>query len=39
VEYSITPLGKSLLPHIQGLYQWAANNMEEIMKSRLATNR
>lgn len=34
VEYAITPLGRSLLPHIQGLYRWAAENMEEIKKTR-----
>ena len=34
VEYAITSLGKSLLPHIQGLYRWAAENMEEIKKTR-----
>lgn len=34
VEYAITPLGKSLIPHIQGLYQWAFENMDEIKKAR-----
>ncbi len=34
VEYAITPLGRSLLPHIQGLYRWASENMEEIKKTR-----
>ena len=39
VEYAITPLGKSLLPHLQGLHQWAADNMEEIMKGRAVAGR
>ena len=35
VEYSVTPLGKSLIPHIKNLEQWALENMEAIMKNRL----
>jgi DNA-binding HxlR family transcriptional regulator len=34
VEYRLTPLGSSLLPHIQGLVDWAAVNMGTILKSR-----
>lgn len=34
VEYAITPLGESLMPHIDGLANWAHENMEEIMKRR-----
>lgn len=35
VEYNITPLGHSLIPHIKGLTQWAHDNMDEIMKGRV----
>jgi DNA-binding HxlR family transcriptional regulator len=34
VEYEITPLGKSLMTHINGLASWAVNHMEEIEASR-----
>ncbi|MBI1227089.1 MAG: transcriptional regulator [Bacteroidetes bacterium] len=34
VEYAITPLGKSLIPHIEGLVKWAHDNMVEIMRRR-----
>ena|ERR1044071_7466093 len=34
VEYEITKLGKSLLPHINSLTQWANNHYSEIEKSR-----
>lgn len=34
VEYEITERGKSLLVHIQGLTNWAVENMEDISKSR-----
>lgn len=34
VEYQLTPRGKSLLPHIHGLVQWATENMSEIKNSR-----
>ena len=34
VEYEITELGKSLLPHISGLSQWAIKNEVAIKKSR-----
>ena len=36
VEYEITTLGKSLLPHISGLSQWAVKNEVAIKKSRVA---
>ncbi len=36
VEYEITALGKSLLPHISGLSQWAVKNEVAIKKSRVA---
>ena len=34
VEYALTPRGKSLLPHLHGLAQWAAEQMGNIKKSR-----
>lgn len=34
VEYEITPLGASLVPHIDNLAQWAAVNMQNIKTSR-----
>lgn len=34
VEYELTDLGRSLLPHIQDLSGWAHQNMEQIMKHR-----
>lgn len=34
VEYQITPLGKSLVPHVVGLSEWAIGNMPAIKKSR-----
>ncbi|HKJ43249.1 MAG TPA: helix-turn-helix domain-containing protein [Sunxiuqinia sp.] len=36
VEYQLTALGTSLLPHIQNLANWANNNFETIEKSRAA---
>ncbi len=35
VEYELTPMGKSLLPHLHELAQWAVVNMEQIKVSRL----
>jgi DNA-binding HxlR family transcriptional regulator len=34
VEYEITKLGKSLVPHINSLAQWANQNMGKIKASR-----
>jgi DNA-binding HxlR family transcriptional regulator len=34
VEYEITKLGKTLLPHINGLAKWAKANIDTIKKSR-----
>lgn len=34
VEYAITPLGKSLIPRIQHLAEWAMDNMENIQEAR-----
>ncbi len=37
VEYSLTERGKSLLPHINDLVNWALDNMEGIEKERRKT--
>lgn len=34
VEYELTTLGKSLLPHLHGLVSWANANMVDIKESR-----
>lgn len=34
VEYELTPLGKSLLPHINSLSEWAVTHFSAIKKSR-----
>jgi DNA-binding HxlR family transcriptional regulator len=34
VEYSLTPIGRELIPHIENLTQWAIKHMPEITKSR-----
>lgn len=34
VDYQITPLGKSLVPHIMSLSHWATQSMPAIKKSR-----
>jgi len=34
VEYELTDLGWSLLPHIDGLTQWALRNQDAIVKTR-----
>lgn len=34
VEYAITPLGKSLIPRIQHLAEWAMENMGNIREAR-----
>lgn len=36
VEYEISAMGKSLIPHIESLSQWAVENMPAIMESRSA---
>lgn len=35
VEYTLTPMGKDLCPHIRQLTDWALRNMEEITQSRI----
>ncbi len=39
VEYSLTDMGKSLLPHINNLVHWAHQNMSEIKETRLKQER
>lgn len=34
VEYRLTEVGESLLPHIKDLIAWAGKNMDAILKSR-----
>lgn len=34
VEYSLTPRGASLLPHIDSLIRWAKENMDAILHDR-----
>ena len=34
VEYSLTELGTTLMPHIEALVNWAVGNMDEILTNR-----
>lgn len=34
VEYELTEMGESLLPHINGLANWAIKNQEAVIKTR-----
>ena len=34
VEYCLTELGTTLMPHIESLVNWAVGNMDEILTSR-----
>ena len=34
VEYSITDLGKTLLPHVEALIKWGQDNFEQIVINR-----
>ncbi|HCO68847.1 MAG TPA: transcriptional regulator [Dysgonomonas sp.] len=34
VEYSLTDIGDSFIPHLQSLVEWAGKNYNEITKSR-----
>ena len=38
-DYSLTPLGRSLLPLIESMKAWAEENMEAVAASRLASDR
>lgn len=35
VEYSLTELGKSLMPHIESLIVWALDNFEAVSGTRI----
>jgi len=39
VEYKLTPRAYSLIPHINGLIEWALENREAIMNDRKKTSR
>lgn len=39
VEYSLTDLSKSLIPHINSLINWALENMKTIIQNRKNTSR
>ncbi len=34
VEYTVTELGSTLLPHVSALMKWGQDNFEQIMKDR-----
>ena len=34
VEYSLSERGESIIPHIEGLIDWAKNNLEDILNDR-----
>jgi len=34
VEYALTDRGNSLIPHLQGLVEWATEHIDEIMNTR-----
>ena len=38
VEYAITPMGKSLVPHVNELSKWAKEHMSAIQESRAIFN-
>ncbi len=38
VEYSVTDLGKTLLPHVDALIKWGQENFEQIISNRQKTN-
>ncbi len=38
VEYSVTDLGKTLLPHTEALIKWGQDNFEQIMINRQKSN-
>lgn len=39
VEYSLTELSKTLIPHLEGLTSWAIENFDQITKHRAKYNR
>lgn len=38
VDYALTELGRSLLPHLNSLIGWAIENLDEILKNRQGNN-
>lgn len=38
VEYSVSELGETLIPHLEQLKQWGQDNFETIMKNRQKSN-
>lgn len=38
VEYSITYLGQTLLPHVNALIDWGRDNFDRIMKNRMTNS-
>ena len=38
VEYSLSPIGLTLVPYLESLIGWAKDNTEEIMKHRMETS-
>ena len=38
VDYYLTPVGKSLIPHIEALIEWAKENSEVIMEHRFSNS-
>lgn len=39
VVYALTPVGRTLIPHLLGLVTWASGHHEEIDANRLAFDR
>ncbi len=37
VEYTLSPLGKTLIPHLQALAEWGDQHVEEILRHRAET--
>ena len=39
VEYALTPLGRSLIPPLEGVIRWAISNADEILEHRNKSGR
>ena len=39
VEYALTPLGRSLIPPLEGVVRWAISNADEILEHRNKSGR
>lgn len=39
VEYDLTPIGATLIPHIEGLVGWAFANMDSILEHRVEASK